>query len=274
MAHATETPLFFPSGPVDLFGVLHEPAAARREPAFVFCHPFGEEKLWTHRVFVMFARELARRGHAVLRFDCRGNGDSHGDFSESSLETNLADIGAAVALIKARQQAAHVALVGLRLGATQAALFAEGRDDVSALVLWSPVIDGSRYMQELLRINLTTQMTVHGAISADRDDLVAQMRGGRTVNVDGYEVAFPLFDQVSQVKLAAQPKVFPGRVLVVQIDRNPAAAPSREMLALQGQYGRASLLLAQEEPFWKEIQRFYDVAERLFAVTLTWLDAE
>ena len=46
--------------------------------AFVFCHPLTEEKLWTHRVFVTFARELAAAGHTVLRFDYRGNGDSDG----------------------------------------------------------------------------------------------------------------------------------------------------------------------------------------------------
>ena len=56
----TETPFFFPSGKHSLFGILHQPAAATCLPAFVFCHPFGEEKLWTHRVFVSFARRLAR----------------------------------------------------------------------------------------------------------------------------------------------------------------------------------------------------------------------
>jgi len=31
------------------------------------------------------------------------------------------------------------------------------------------------------------------------------------------------------------------------------------------------LVQAQEEPFWKEIDRFYDTAPNLFAVTLDWM---
>src|SRR5687768_18149474 len=90
-----ETPLFFNRGPWQLFGVYHAPHNGSTATPFVFCHPFGEEKLWAHRVYVGFARELARRGHPVLRFDYAGNGDSSGTFDESSIETALADIDAA-----------------------------------------------------------------------------------------------------------------------------------------------------------------------------------
>lgn len=267
-----ETPLFFRSGPVELYGVLHEPAAPACQPAFVFCHPFGEEKLWAHRVFVAFARELTRRGHAVLRFDYRGNGDSEGEFSDTTLETNLDDIAAAVAFLKARRKVESVGLMGLRLGATQAALAADGRDDVSSLILWSPVTDGGRYMQELLRINLATQMATHGAITADREALVEQMRTGQTVNVDGYEVTLPFFEQVSSVNLATSPRSFAGPCVLVQIERSRASAPSKDLIDLQQKYRNASLQFVEEEPFWKEIHRFYEVADRLFADTLSWLD--
>ena len=55
-----------------------------RPGGIVFCHPFGEEKLWTHRVFVTFARRLAAAGHAVLRFDHRANGEQMGPRHEAS----------------------------------------------------------------------------------------------------------------------------------------------------------------------------------------------
>ena len=73
-----ETPFFFPStGGGALFGVFHRPAAIdTTRPAFVFCHPLAEEKLWAHRVFVSYARHLAAAGYPVLRFDMTGNGDS------------------------------------------------------------------------------------------------------------------------------------------------------------------------------------------------------
>ena len=272
MTASPETPLFFGNGSAQLFGVLHEPARALKAPAFVFCHPFGEEKLWAHRVFVGFARELSRLGHAVLRFDCRGNGDSDGDFSDTSLESNLHDLGAAVDLLKSRRQLDSVALLGLRLGATQAALLAEQRADISALVLWSPITDGARYMQELLRINLTTQLAVQGAVTTDREALVEQMRSGQTVNVDGYDMALPFYEQVSAVKLASMPHAYAGPCLIVQVERNQAAQPARDLVALEKQYARATRRLVREEPFWKEIQRFYATADELFATTLEWVE--
>jgi uncharacterized protein len=272
MPQSLETPLFFPGADTPLFGVLHEPAADPAATPFVFCHAFGEEKLWAHRVFVAFARELARRGHPVLRFDCGGNGDSGGDFSQSSLNTNLADIGAAIALLKAKRGSETVALLGLRFGATEAALVAEQRDDVSALVLWNPISHGGRYMQELLRINLSTQLAVHGGVTRDREALVEQLRNGQLVNVDGYEAAWPLYEQVSAVDLGAGPRPFNGRCLIVQTERNPAAQPGKDLLRLQQQYRSADFRLVQEEPFWKEIPRFYEVAGQLFAVTLSWLE--
>jgi len=270
---SAETPLYFPSGSAQLFGVLHEPLRETGVPAFVFCHPFGEEKLWAHRVFVGFARELARRGHLVLRVDCRGNGDSDGGFSDSSLETNLEDLSTAVDWLKTRRHVNELALLGLRLGATEAVLLAERRRDISTLVLWSPVTDGARYMQELLRVNLSTQLATHGAISTDRVALVEQMQAGRTVNVDGYELAFPFYEQVSAVRLTGQRRSFARRCLIVQLERNAATAPARDLQELQRRLPSATLKVVQEEPFWKEIQRFYEATDQLAAVTLEWLES-
>ncbi len=264
-----ETPFFFPNGDYALFGFLHEPEQPSAA-AFVFCHPFGEEKLWTHRVFVSFARQLAAQGHTVLRFDYMGNGDSQGDFRDSSLRSAVADVRCAVAEVRRRASIRRVNLLGLRFGATVAGLAAEEESDIDRLVLWSPVVDGGRYMQELLRINLTTQMAVHKEIREDREALVAAMQQGRAVNVDGYEMTYPLYEQVSAVKLAAAPKRYGGPCLVAHVDRQPGR-PVPELQQLVATYGQGTLAFAQEEPFWKEIPRFYQQAPNLFAVTSEWL---
>jgi hypothetical protein len=64
-----ETPFFFGSAEQRLFGVIHEPVGPTFKTPYVFCHPFGEEKLWAHRVFVAYSRLLAADGYLVLRFD-------------------------------------------------------------------------------------------------------------------------------------------------------------------------------------------------------------
>ena len=184
----TETPFYFDHNGRSLFGILHQPAQPSGLPAFVFCHAFAEEKLWTHRVFVTFARRLAAEGHPVLRFDYMGNGDSDGTFSESSLETGKSDVIRAIEQVRQKTGAKAVSLMGLRFGGTVASLVAEEVPDLRHLILWAPIVDGGRYMQELLRINLTTQMAVYKEIRQDRAQLVEAMQGGESVNVDGYEI--------------------------------------------------------------------------------------
>jgi exosortase A-associated hydrolase 2 len=266
----SEIPFFFDGRSARLFGVLHENGPARGVP-FVFCHPFGEEKLWTHRVFVSFARRLAQRGHPVLRFDYTGNGDSEGDFSATSVTTTEADIQTAIEMLKARLSAPRVALLGLRLGATLAARVADARDDVDRLVLWSPITDGHRYMQDLLRINVTTQMAVYKAVRLDREQLAAELRAGSTVNVDGYEIGGRFFEELSALSLTGARR-FGGRCLIVQADR-PGAKPMPDLQQLGASYGAVETKLVEESPFWKEIDRFYDAAPNLFAATEAWLEA-
>lgn len=206
----------------------------------------------------------------MLRFDFMGSGDSDGDLAEASLEGALGDVHAAVAALRERVGTAPVSLLGLRLGATIASLAADTIPDLRHLVLWAPVINGGRYMQELLRINLTTQVATSGAVTQDRDEMVAAMQGGATINVDGYEMPWPFFSQVSSVDLAAAPHAFGGTCLVVHVDRQ-TARPVPEIQRLLQAYTQATLATAQEEPFWKEIARFYEEAPTLFQMTEDWL---
>jgi len=117
-----ERPFFFSRGAARLFGMLHAPAGIPSALGFVMSHPFAEEKLWSHRVYVSFARALAARGHAVLRFDYQGAGDSSGMTQDTSLASHLDDLAAAVQELRTRVSAVRdIGLVGLRLGARFAA---------------------------------------------------------------------------------------------------------------------------------------------------------
>ena len=267
----TETPFFLPNGSDSMFALLHEPEGVRSGQSWVFCHPLAEEKLWAHRVFVGFARHLAAAGHTVLRFDLRGNGDSDGDFSQSSVERGVSDVRCAIDEVRRRTGAQTVSLLGLRFGATLASLVAERSTDIDKLVLWSPIVDGERYLLELLRINVATQAAVYREVRHDRTALVEMMRQGQSVTVDGYQLGFALYSEASAIKLAADRKRHSGPCLVVHIDRQPGR-PSPELQQLSSCYEHASLSFAQEEPFWKEIAKSYlRDAPNLFAVTSEWL---
>jgi pimeloyl-ACP methyl ester carboxylesterase len=270
-----ERPLFFASGTHRLFGMYHAPdttAAPAARPAVVFCHPFGEEKLWAHRVYVNGARALARRGYPVLRFDARGHGDSSGPVRDYTIDGALEDGDAAVAQARQLSSATQVILIGLRLGGTLAGLLAERRPDVSAIVQWAPIVDGARYMQELLRVNLATQMAIYKEIRADRAALVATLQGGDTVNVDGYAVGLGFYDGLMPIKHGRQPARFAGRSLVVQIDPRPGMPALAELQQLAASYRHGTYAAVEEDPFWKEIPRFYDDATRLMPATIAWLE--
>ncbi|MBZ0220455.1 MAG: alpha/beta hydrolase [Candidatus Methylomirabilis sp.] len=268
----TERPLFFKNGACSLFGVLHEPGDTGKGPAFVLCSPFAEEKLWAHRVFVNFARELSGRGHTVLRFDYMGNGDSDGDFEDTTAETYISDIKAAADFtLNSAGEKEGLCLLGLGLGGTFAALAAEELSATTGLILWNPVVNGAAYMQETLKINLTTQMSVYKEIRQTRAELVRMMSVGETVNVDGYEMSNALYEQVSAINLAGEKKRFSGRTLVVEISRKEKE-PGKETVQLASAYDNATVSNVVEEPFWKEIKTYYARAENLFRVTLAWLE--
>lgn len=266
-----ETPYFFKNDNYQLFGILHSPDQHHGEYGYVLCHPFLEEKLWTHRVFVNFARELCARGYPVLRFDYMGHGDSDGCFEDSNIESNLSDIQAAVRYVKDKcSSVKKICLVGLRFGAMLAARVAEVDASINRLILWDPVLDGERYMQEVLRTNLTTQLALHGKVIENREKLIDNMRSGRTINVDGYEMSLPMFEQASTIRIKEMDMRFSGKVLVVQIGKEGQTL-KKDILHFAQKYAHGDARQAAEEPFWREIRRYYSSAPNLFRVTCDWL---
>lgn len=266
-----EQPLFFESGRASLFGILHTPPQTSNRQGIVFCHPFMEEKLWAHRVFVSFARKLAMLGYTILRFDYFGHGDSEGDFEQSTVKTRLTDIHAAIEFLKSScPDLEFINLLGLRFGATLAGIVASERKDIAKLMLWEPVINGSNYMQEILRSNLTTQLAIHGKVMINREQLIETMKAGNTVNIEGYEMTYELFLQGSNIQLCEYSHSYDGRVLIIQIGK--AGQPLRKELqeCLAG-YTNGELDQVVEEPFWREIKKNYSDARDLTARTLDWL---
>jgi pimeloyl-ACP methyl ester carboxylesterase len=141
--------LYFGAAPRSLFGVLHEPPRAGGEvPAVVMCAPLWREGVRAHRVLRQLGARLAKAGHVVMRFDYTGAGDSAGDTEQGDVDTWLGDVGAAIEEVRRKKGVARVTLLGLRFGATLAALAAGQRDDVERLVLWEPVHDGAAYLEE------------------------------------------------------------------------------------------------------------------------------
>jgi pimeloyl-ACP methyl ester carboxylesterase len=144
---------FFGERDRQLFGVYTPPrGGARGGQAVLLCYPFGSEHMRAHRAFRQLSGLLNRAGSHVLRFDYFGTGDSAGRGDEASLEQWVQDIGTAVDELKDTCGATTVSLIGLRLGAALAAAAAAQRTDIDRVILWDPIVDGSRYLSEMQAI--------------------------------------------------------------------------------------------------------------------------
>jgi pimeloyl-ACP methyl ester carboxylesterase len=96
------------------------------------------------------ACSIAGAGLPVLRFDYHGTADSAGNGEDPDRVTIwIANIGAAINLLRRETGVSEVALVGLRLGALLAACAAASRRDVSGPALLAAPNSGKTYVREL-----------------------------------------------------------------------------------------------------------------------------
>jgi len=115
----------------------------------VLCYPVGQEYIRSHRAFYQLAVRLARAGFHVLRFDYYGCGDSEGDFEDANFSQWTEDIVDAVAEIRRKSGWQKVCLIGMRLGATLSMMAAANQQNIEGLILWEPIVDGKKYLEEL-----------------------------------------------------------------------------------------------------------------------------
>ena len=249
----SESPFFFDLGGDRLFGMHHRPQRAAPggppgEPrcGVLLCHAAAEEKLWSHRVYVSLARELAGQGYPVLRFDCRGEGDSDLEFEEATLETRVADaLRAAAVLLEREPRLERCIFLGHRLGCAVAArAAARSPAPVQALIAWDPIQSGSVYLMQWLRSALASQLVATGK-APTRSALIKALEDGRTVAVDGYGVTPQFYREL--VALQWPPLV------------KALACP---VLEIEG---------SCEPPFWRQTQRMHMRAPAMTQRSVQWL---
>jgi uncharacterized protein len=133
-----EQPLYFDCAGERLLGIATLPQQTL--PLGVVVVVGGPQyRVGSHRQFVALARALAQAGHATLRFDARGMGDSSG--APRGFESLSDDIAAAItALLGRAREVKTVVLWGLCDGASAALLYTQQMADsrVSGLALLNP----------------------------------------------------------------------------------------------------------------------------------------
>lgn len=267
-----EEALFLGSGDERVFAFMHS-AAQEVRGTIVMCHAFAEEKLWSHRVYVTFAREAAQAGFNVVRFDMRGEGDSALDFEQSSIESRVTDTLRVIAAAQGRWAVDDIVLLGHRLGGSIAALTQThaGRA-VRAVAVWDPILDGEDYFGQLLRSNMATQMATQGKVTRMRDALVTAILEGETIVVDGYGLTAQMYRGIAALKWTQLPDLLQLPGLVIEVPKGDQAAPSPPLAAVASTRPQMQLALAAEPPFWRETKQFHKRAAGFTSDTLEWLN--
>ncbi|MEM9942233.1 MAG: alpha/beta hydrolase [Planctomycetota bacterium] len=140
---------FFGHPDSQLFGVYH-PArqSTKLRRGVVICPPVGQEYIRSHWSLRLIARQLARKGIAVFRFDYLGIGDSSGSFGDvESTEIWRQNLHQAIERLKELAELDSVMLLGHRLGGLFASEVAMQREDVHLLILWEPTLEGQAYLR-------------------------------------------------------------------------------------------------------------------------------
>lgn len=185
-------PFFFGRSERPLFGAYTQGRPVDGPSRGVLlCYPVGSEYMRAHRAFRQLNNLLNRAGRHVLRFDYSCTGDSAGSGEEATVEEWIEDIDWALDELQDNAMCEEISVLGLRWGATLAALACRERDDVEHLVMWDPIVSGRAYL----------------------DSVVGPGVPDRTVGVEGFPFSPALCRGMDAIDLVEDPPVLGGAVV-------------------------------------------------------------
>lgn len=132
-----------------IFGMFHSPIhlSSQKVPAVLMCHGFAGNKSGRYRIYVSLAQELAKAGIASLRIDFRGSGDSEGDFSEMTVDTEVSDVLKSLEFLKTHPNVdpKRIGLLGNSFGGAIAVLAASQYNEIKSLVLLAAIFNSKQW---------------------------------------------------------------------------------------------------------------------------------
>lgn len=206
-------PVFFGPDSMPLFGWLHGLEGAHQDVGIVLCSPWGREEVSAHQSLRQWALQLAQAGWPCIRFDYAGEGDSAGDaLRDGSVDAWVESARMAADELKARTGVHQLCFLGIRGGATVAALAAQGRRDVLAMVAVAPVVKGRGHVRELTALHAATNRLPEDRAPAD------------VFQSGGYAMSLATRDALAAIDLGALSTPPAHHMLVLDRDDMPPSA--------------------------------------------------
>lgn len=220
----------------ELLGLYQAPPRdADRREFCLLCNPFGQEAVRSHRMYRIIADRLVRTGLHVMRFDYFGTGDSDGADVEANLDEWLDDVLRANDELMRRSSCTRGAWLGLRLGASVAALASQkAARPPDRLVLWDPIVDGSAYLDELAKAHVAARRDFFELRWEVDPGLRAQAAEEAQSEALGYPLPGELKEQLRGISPRSFQHVKVDRVVLLDPRPDAQAAPLCKQLAKDG----------------------------------------
>jgi hypothetical protein len=128
------------------------------------------------------------------------------------------------------------------------------------IVLWEPILDPTAYVQELLRVNVSTQTTMHKTVLRTRPQLLEALSAGERVSINGYNLCWPFVRELLELRPEPLlPKVLDRALVILRVGTKcavelPPGTPQLEMPV-----------------FWKEPKAHYTSIPALEDASLRWI---
>jgi pimeloyl-ACP methyl ester carboxylesterase len=214
------------SGKGMLAGTLTLPSGTGPFPAAVIVGGSGpndrDETTAGHKLFLVLADFLTRKGIAVLRYDKRGVAQSTGNFSEATMEDFTADAQAAIGYVKSRREvdARRIGAIGHSEGGILAASIAVRSHDLGWLVLLgTPATTGERTLlrqselvartgglsEEQIARSLEFDRKAYAAVKEEKDATAVEKRLQTLVLQSGLAESMPPAAIQAQVRAMTSP---------------------------------------------------------------------
>lgn len=173
-----------------IFGVLHRPINTKdnKIPVVLMCHGLGGNKVGKGRLYVTLAEKLATLGIGTLRIDFRGSGDSEGNFSAMTIESEVSDALTALDYLQNLPfvDNTRIAVFGRSLGGLVAVMAAKRFGSIKSIALWAPVFGCDQWKEQWAKAHATPMAT------EQRNSLL---------DMEGMRPGYPFFEQLFTLKL-------------------------------------------------------------------------
>jgi uncharacterized protein len=222
--HAAEKVIEFMVDGQKVVGTLNLPDGVAKAPVILLMHGFTgtrnelEIPAVKEGIFARAARLWAEKGVASLRIDCRGSGDSDGDFADTTLDGQIADGLAALNYLAGLPEVDkdRMALVGWSMGgAVGSAVAARTEQDLDAVALWAPGTNMGASITFILGPD-----TVKKGLAAGNSAVEATLPWGAKISLKG-----PFFQSLYAIDPVAEITEYDGPLLVAVGSKDDVVFP-------------------------------------------------